>query len=62
MKTKNIILYEVSATSKTGSEIKIGEDVKKGEDIKRSIKLIYLVAMLVSNTSGNSWLFCCIVS
>ena len=41
-------IYEVPATSNTGSEFKIGEDVKKEEDIKRSKKLIYLVAMLVS--------------
>ena len=41
-------MYEVPATSNTGSEFKIGEDVKKEEDIKRSKKLIYLVAMLVS--------------
>ena len=41
-------IYEVPATSNTGSEIKIGDDVKKGEDIKRTKKLIYLVAMLVS--------------
>ena len=45
MNSENI--YEVPATSNTGSEIKIGEDVKK-EDIKRSKKLIFLVAMLVS--------------
>ena len=41
-------IYEVPATSNTGSGTKIGEDVKKGEDIKRSNKLICLVAMLVS--------------
>ena len=38
-------IYEVPATSNTGSEFKIGEDIKKEEDIKRSKKL---VAMLVS--------------
>ena len=43
MNSENI--YEVPATSNTGSEIKIGEDVKKGEGIKRSNKLIYLVAI-----------------
>ena len=41
-------IYEVPATSNTGSEIKIGEDAMKGEDIKRSNKLICLVAMLAS--------------
>ena len=46
MNSENI--YEVPATSNTGSEIKIGDDIKKGEDIKRSKKLINLVAMLVS--------------
>ena len=46
MNSENI--YEVPATSNTGSETKIGEDIKKEEDIKRSKKHIYLVAMLVS--------------
>ena len=40
-------IYEVPATSNTGSEIKIGEDAMKGEDIKRSNKLICLVASIV---------------
>ena len=41
-------IYEVPATSNTGSEIEISEDIKKEKDTKRSNKLIYLVAMLVS--------------
>ena len=40
MNSENI--YEVPATSNTGSDNKIGEDVKKGEDIKRSNKLIII--------------------
>ena len=40
-------LYEIPATSNTGSEFKESEGVKKGKDIKKCNKQIYFAAIFI---------------